>query len=374
MLPFSIMNTFANNIVKVTVKDYAVPNDGIFVLSDTGDLYYRGANKYGERGDGTPANTANTDWALVQTDVDKVFAGDNCCIIIKTDGTIWSSGRTNWRVFASTEFVNITTWMNPLSSSTIKKIQFDLFTLYVLSTSNVLYMATSVGSRGVMGNGTTSNATTLTQVATGVKEVSSTNYQSFYLSTSNILYGSGWNQNAGFGLGHSTQVNTWTQIYTNVAKFAASYNSTLVITNTGARFSTGTASPNGLGAANYTFVSVPSSLLPGSEIPTFLLGSSYLTPVYMLFVSPTQMRQYGNQSWVGSTGGATSLYTSWGTQPSYISYGTIKNIRGSSSNTYIQTTNGKIYTNGGGYGWSGNTSISAKAWDEVVLPSLNVLG
>lgn len=371
MLPFSIMNTFANNKVYITVKDYAVPYGGMFVLSDSGDLYYRGFNYYGERGDGSPTNTPNLEWALVHTNVARLFSEDNCCIIIKTDGTIWSSGRTNWRGSTSTSFVDIGTWMSPLVASTIRDIHFGLFTIYVLSTTNVLYMASTSNSRGVMGNGTTSNVTTLTQVATNVKEVKSTNYQSFYLSTSNILYGTGSNDKAGFGLGNSTQVNTWTQIYTNVNKFVPNYNSTLVITNSGARFITGNISLNGLGTSTNTWLSA-SSVLPGTEIPTFLLANESLTPVYMLFVSSSQMRHYGDTRWVGGGNASITAFSLWPTQPSYISYGTIKNMKGNTGNVYIQTTNGRIYTNGSGMGWTGNSSDTAIGWAEVELPALNV--
>ena len=88
----------------------SVNNDGYhtFALTENGDLYGWGRNDYGQLGIGT--STYSPTPILLNTAVVDIFAGETFSYILKSNGTLWATGRSGY----STNYGSI--WMNLFTS------------------------------------------------------------------------------------------------------------------------------------------------------------------------------------------------------------------------------------------------------------------
>ena len=65
------------------------------VMQSNSNTLERGYNRYGQRGNGTTADTP-TGTCIVGNDINKICAGNDSTLIIKEDGTVWTSGRNQY--------------------------------------------------------------------------------------------------------------------------------------------------------------------------------------------------------------------------------------------------------------------------------------
>merc|ERR1712226_473540 len=78
------------------VKDVAAGGYHTMVLKTDGTLWATGRNRYGQLGDGTNTDKNNKNrFSQVMTGVKDVAAGGDHTMVVKTDGTLWVTGY-NW--------------------------------------------------------------------------------------------------------------------------------------------------------------------------------------------------------------------------------------------------------------------------------------
>ena len=79
--------------VASNISDIAAGFYNSWILADTGDLKVAGSNRYGQYGIGTTANTSTSvGFVSVLDDVADVAAGRDHAVVLKKDGSVWTSG------------------------------------------------------------------------------------------------------------------------------------------------------------------------------------------------------------------------------------------------------------------------------------------
>jgi alpha-tubulin suppressor-like RCC1 family protein len=133
----------------------------------------------------------------------------------------------------------------------------------IIKSDNKVYM-TGPNNHGQLGIGDLIQRTSYTLVPNSgvfVNEnmtiVSSGSQNTLFLNSSGQLFGSGLNQYAQLGLGHTTQQNTPVLITTNVAFVSFKFNSTMYITTTNELYVMGQNTNGQLGLGNNTNQSTP---------------------------------------------------------------------------------------------------------------------
>ena len=195
MIPFARMLEYGNvapERIRITKMDAGT--DHIALLYSNGELYTRGNGGAGRLGTGNTISNY-TSWSLVLTDVKDVWCGNSFTIALKKDNTFWLVGNNN--PFGTTG--NFLTWTERTSfftdagvlGSDIKQIELGSNSMYVLSRSNILYIAgRNLG--GELGTGTASAVTQLTYKDSDVQLVSYCNDFAAYSKLDGTLYRSGY--------------------------------------------------------------------------------------------------------------------------------------------------------------------------------------
>ena len=67
------------------------------MIKQDGSLWATGYNEYGQLGDGSKINTARTAFVqVISADVKAVAAGNSHTILLKTDGSVWTTGTNEY--------------------------------------------------------------------------------------------------------------------------------------------------------------------------------------------------------------------------------------------------------------------------------------
>ena len=111
-------------------------------------------------------------------------------------------------------------------------------TTFCLTTTGDLY-GTGANDQGQQGNGTTTDVTTFTKIASDVKNVYTSNNTTFYVTRAGDLYGTGANDRGQQGNGTTTDVTTFTKVASDVADVALSDVTSFYITESGDLYGTG---------------------------------------------------------------------------------------------------------------------------------------
>ena len=211
---FTQVTTNTGNIKQVYCGYY-----NTFILKNDGTLWGCGFNSCSELGLGDTANrytfaqiTTNTD------DIKKIYCGCHYTIILKNDGTLWSTGQNNYGQLGLGDTTNRTTFTQVTTNvNNIKSVYCGFYHTFILKNDGTLWSCGYNGD-GRLGLGNTTNRNTFTQVTTNaddIKEIYCGGYHTFILKNNGTLWGCGDNYYGQLGLGDTTNRNTFTQVTTN---------------------------------------------------------------------------------------------------------------------------------------------------------------
>lgn len=169
-----------------------------YVITDKNNLYAWGLNTSGNLGNGSSENITTPE--LVESNVVSVSAGKLHTVIMKQDGSIWTSGNNQYGQLART------------SANTNKFVR-------ILGINEAL-------------------------------KIECGDYQTFFIDKNNTLYSCGKNDLGQIGTGSDAEyISEFSQVATNIKDISSGYNHTLALTNQGSVYSWGSNSYKQLGAS-----------------------------------------------------------------------------------------------------------------------------
>ena len=198
-----------------TITDVKTGGNHTFFLTSDGKLYGMGRNEFGQQGDGTTTSvlTPTQIGASLGTITD--FVSSNTAFFLTSDGKLYGMGNNNQGQLGDGTTTNVTTPTQiGASLGTITDVVSCSTTTYFLTSDGKLY---GMGRNyyGQMGDGTTTNVLTPTQIGASlgtITDVVCSGSTTFFLTSDGKLYGMGQNDYGQMGDGTTTSVLTPTQI------------------------------------------------------------------------------------------------------------------------------------------------------------------
>ena len=298
MLPFPIISQLTIQPPKPTIQALNFVASGVYLLYSTGELFFRGRGNSGYKGDGSNTASQYTSWNPSNTNVTMVSTGPGPGVIIKNDGTYWTTANSNY-MSLSTGYTQYT-WSNCTSKfsaitnnpGNIKQIVSNGGGVFVLLYSGELYaIGTNINGCLGLGTSTTTTVTNFTLVGSNVKKISSSSNHAMYLDNNNKLYSTGYNIIGQLGNNSTSTGLSFTQLslgsltgYPVVQDVVCISNSTVVISRQTAE------SPNIMLACGYA-----------GYAGTGTTSGGYTTFVYVGTMSGTTARVSALSSNMGSS-------------------------------------------------------------------------
>lgn len=238
MIPFARMIQYGNDIPRAAkIRSVKTLQYNVFILLDDGRLYGRGRNLNYQLGTGVNTPTIVEEWTLCLENVKEFWCTGsvNGLLAVKYDGTWWSTGQQTYRGLTTTYQVwtDISAIFSTVTN-TYKKIVIGSGVTLVLTNSGELY------KMGYNSNGEafTGNATTRVTTLTLTPEVNVVDIGATMDTSSFILYEDGTLKGAGASSSWSTSsslATTLTTITTGVLKINSenSYNAVYLMKSDG---------------------------------------------------------------------------------------------------------------------------------------------
>ena len=166
---FTQITTNANNI-----KEIYCGRGHTFILENDGTLWGCGWNEYSQLGLGDTNNrttftqiTTNTD------DIKQVYCGTEHTFILENDGTLWSTGRNDLGQLGLGDTTNRTTFTQTTTNiDDIKQVYCGGYHTIILKNDGTLW-STGYNTNGRLGLGDTNHRYTFTQVTTNTNNIKS---------------------------------------------------------------------------------------------------------------------------------------------------------------------------------------------------------
>jgi alpha-tubulin suppressor-like RCC1 family protein len=167
------------------VKQVSAGNTNIAYIKNDNTLWAKGANTYGQLGNGTTASTTSS--VQVDTNVRFATSGYHSTFYIKNDDTLWGTGIISG---SDSSFYSVTSPVQIASNiKYVSKSQNSHNTIYV--TNDGAVYCTGVNSSGQLGMGYTSSWVSdfqLSTITSGAKQVISQQYYSIVIKNDNTIY------------------------------------------------------------------------------------------------------------------------------------------------------------------------------------------
>lgn len=311
MLPFVRMLEYGN-IAPVPLNDIKTVSYAYdtLILTNAGKLYGSGYNRYGELCTGD--TLVKKEWVLISTGVSEIVFHNRYTYVIKQGDMYYAAGPMNMFSLTYTKLTDITSYF---AGYNFTKIRGNSVTIFGIDSSGDLYGLSSNNTRGVLGNGTTTNTSTFIKLVSNVREVySNSENNSFYIDKDGILFGTGWNNGGSIGSGSTTQLNTWTELsrangFGTVRDVCTSTSTTWVINDAGRVYGCGGLG-NGLGQSRPYYLQITGIPLINTTDVINLSSSDSTWNLMALYNSSTGTIYYsGNQVPMGISNGSTQNYT-----------------------------------------------------------------
>jgi hypothetical protein len=258
------------------------------VLMDDGSIYGCGYNSYGQLGNGTTTNTSTlTAMTNIPGTPVSIYCGAYHTLVLMDDGSIYGCGSNSYGQLGNgtTTTTSTLTDMTNIPGTPVS-ISCGTYHTLVLMDDGSIYGCGS-NSYGQLGNGTTTNTSTLTAMTnipgTPVS-ISCGAYHTLVLMDDGSIYGCGYNGNGQLGNGTTTNTSTLTAM-TNIPGTPVSISCgryhTLVLMSDGSVYGCGRNDSGQLGDGSTTSSSsliqmtVGDGITPISEVSR-LMDSEYI--------------------------------------------------------------------------------------------------
>ena len=259
-----------------------------FILKNDGTLWGCGYNSFGNLGLGDSTDR-NTFTQITDDDIDNiksVYCGGDHTLILKNDGTLWGCGRNDFGQLGLGDTTNRYNFTEiTANANDIKSVYCGGYHTLILKNDGTLW-STGYNSHGQLGLGDGTNRTTFTKITTNtddIKQVYCGGYHTLILKNNGTLWGCGANDNGQLGLGDTTNRTTFTQVTTNaddIKQVYCGWYYTLILKNDGTLWSAGNNDYGQLGLGDtsyrYTFTEITTngdnvkSLLNQYDIPSII--------------------------------------------------------------------------------------------------------
>ena len=217
-------NTDRNTFTQITtntddIKEIYCCSYHTLILKNDGTLWGCGWNGYGQLGLGDTTNRTTFTQIATNTDnIKEIYCGFNHTIILKKDGTLWSTGYNGDSKLGLGDTTNRTTFTQVTTNAdNIKSVYYGGDHTFILKNDDTLWGCGNNGD-GQLGLGDTTNRTTFTQITTNtdnIKDVYCGGSYTIILKNDGTLWDCGLNSDGRLGLGNTTNKNTFTQVTTN---------------------------------------------------------------------------------------------------------------------------------------------------------------
>ena len=248
-----------NGVNPDEVKQVDCGNNFTVVLKKDGTLWTTGKNNYGQLGLGD--TTARSSLAQVTgiSDVKNIMCGNYQIFAIKKDGTLWGCGRNNAGQLGLDDNINKSMFEQITENvDNVKQVVCSGFSTFLLKTDGSLWACGQNGA-GTLGLGNTTDQTTFTQITTNINNdvaqiaCSKGSSHAVLLKTDGSVWTCGSNDCGELALGDTTYRNTFTQVTTNinydVKQIACGMYHTAVLKNDGTVWTCGYNTGGQLGIA-----------------------------------------------------------------------------------------------------------------------------
>jgi len=244
-------NTNRNTFTKVegmdsNVKEVVCGSTYTFLIKNDGSLWATGGNSYGYLGlgDTTNRNTFTKVTTNINNDVKQATFGGGHAFIVKTDGSLWGCGLNNVGQLGLNDATNRTTFTKVTTNinNDVKQVVCgDRHTVILKNDGSV--WSSGRNAYGSLGLGDTSNRTTFTQAVNNVKQISCHCYTTVIQRNDGTLWACGYNDYGQFGISDTDYKTTFIQIAqdigTNIREVIVGYRTTFIIMNDGTIYAAG---------------------------------------------------------------------------------------------------------------------------------------
>ena len=219
------------------VKEVSCTNDITWYIDTSNNLYGCGYNTYGQQGSGASGDSASVlTFTKRAENVKEVICNDYITWYIDNNGELYGCGRSTYGQQgsgASGDSANVLTFTK--RAENVKEVSCSEYTTWYIDNNGDLYGCgrNSFGEQGSGTSGDSANVLTFTKRAENVKEVSCSEYVTWYIDNNGELYGCGDNSFGEQGSGNTTKVKTFTKRAENVKTVSCSYSTTWYIDNNG---------------------------------------------------------------------------------------------------------------------------------------------
>jgi alpha-tubulin suppressor-like RCC1 family protein len=236
-------------------------NHTILLMTD-GTIYGSGYNYYGQLGIAT--NTDSTVFTQMTPVANKtpiaISCGGDFTIVLMIDGTIYGTGVNGSGQLGdgTTTYRNTLTKMTSIANKTPIAISCGYtFTIVLMSDGSVY--GTGMNTSGQLGNGTTTNSSTLTLLNNNTgylaKSISCGSFHTIITMSNDSIYGTGLNTNGQLGNGTNTNASSLTQMNISIIgktpiAVTCGYSHTLVLMSDNTIYGTGSNSNGQLAIGN----------------------------------------------------------------------------------------------------------------------------
>jgi len=194
--------------------------DFTIVLMSDGTIYGTGVNGSGQLGDGTTTyrNTLTKMTSIANKTPIAISCGYTFTMVLMSDGSIYGTGLNTSGQLGNGITTNSSTLtlLNNNTGYLAKSISCGSNHTIITMSNDTIY-GTGMNTYGQLGNGTTTNASSLTQMNISIigktpMAVTCGNYHTLVLMSDNTIYGTGSNSNGQLAIGNMIDKTTLTQM------------------------------------------------------------------------------------------------------------------------------------------------------------------
>jgi alpha-tubulin suppressor-like RCC1 family protein len=255
------------------VSEFEAGTERSFYLKTDGSLWASGRNTFGRLGDGTTTNRSAPVRVMASSgvafgNVSKIASGQDHTLFLKTDGTVWACGRNETGQLGDGSGqdqpypvqVKTSAGVNLTGATAISAGGFHSM---VLTSGGTVY-AFGGGYYGQLGLGNEGDLPYATQVQTGVEKISANYQNSYCLKTGGALFVTGRNFYGELGDGTTAKKTAYFQAQTGISDITTGESHLLLKKTNGSIWACGYNIYGQLGDGGTSDISTPVQVLAGS--------------------------------------------------------------------------------------------------------------